>query len=127
MSTAIYTLKVGKRLFRLAADAMRAHSIAVQRFEPLTATVLKGLEDFLAAPDQEAKIAKSLAFDEAGDIRISLRVQLSHREVFNAARLRISGTDPEPASVRLTLAVGLVCIFSTAPHELAGTERLKVS
>jgi len=117
MSTAIYTLKVGKRLFRLAADAMRAHSIAVQRFEPLTATVLKGLEDFLAAPDQEAKVAKSLTFDEAGDIRISLRIQLSQREIFHAARLRISGCDPEPASVRLTLAVGLVCIFSAPSYE----------
>ncbi|WP_296222646.1 hypothetical protein [uncultured Sphingomonas sp.] len=111
MSQVIYTFRVGKRLFRLAADAMRAHSIAVERFEPISATAMKGLELFLEASNADEIVAKAKDFDEAGDIRMTLRVQQSQKELFQAARVRAGASEGEPAPTRFTLTVGLLSVF----------------
>lgn len=111
MSQVIYTFRVGKRLFRLAADAMRAHSIAVERFEPISATAMKGLELFLEASNPDEIVAKAKEFDEAGDIRMTLRVQQSQKELFQAARVRAGSSEGEPAPTRFTLTVGLLSVF----------------
>ena len=125
MSQVIYSFRVGSRLFRLATDAMRAHSIAVERFESVSATVLKGLEDFLSATNTEEIVIKAREFDEAGEINVTLRVQHSKKELFQAARARAGASSGEPASTRLTMTIGLISIFSGMLSTGSGTIPLK--
>lgn len=111
MSQVIYSFRVGPRLFRLAADAMRAHSIAVERFDSVSATTMKGLGDFMSATNLNEIITKARDFDEAGEIRVTLRVQHSQKELFQAARVRAGATLGEAATTRLTMTIGLLSVF----------------
>jgi hypothetical protein len=111
MSQVIYSFRVGPRLFRLAADAMRAHSIAVERFDSVSATIMKGLEDFMSATNPDEIITKARDFDQAGEIRVTLRVQHSQKELFQAARVRAGATLGQAATTRLTMTIGLLSVF----------------
>lgn len=51
MPQALYTFKVDHSLFRLAVDAMRIHSLATCGFETVSATSMKGLENFVVCRD----------------------------------------------------------------------------
>lgn len=127
MSQVIYSFRVGPRLFRLAADAMRAHAIAVERFDSISATTMKGLEDFLSATNPHEIICKAREFDEAGEIRVTLRVQLAQKECFQAARVHAGAALGEPATTRLTMTIGLLCVFPGIVSTLAETQTLKES
>ena len=106
---------------------MRAHAIAVERFESVSATVMRGLEDFLSASNPDEIISKAREFDEAGEIRVTLRVQLAQKECFQAARVHAGATLGEPATTRLTMTIGLLCIFPGIVSTGAGTYLLKES
>ena len=127
MSQVIYSFRVGPRLFRLAADAMRAHSIAVERFDSISATAMKGLEDFLSATNSDEIVTKAREFDEAGEIRVTLRVQLTQKELFQAARVHAGAASGEPAPTRLTMTIGLLCVFPGIVSTTEGTDSLKES
>ena len=127
MSQVIYSFRVGPRLFRLAADAMRAHAIAVERFDSISATAMKGLEHFLSASNPDEIISKAREFDETGEIRVTLRVQHSHKECFQAARVHAGAALGEPATTRLTMTIGLLCIFPSIVSTTDGTQSLKES
>lgn len=125
MSQVIYSFRVGPRLFRLAADAMRAHSIAIERFDSVSATTMKGLEDFMSATNPDEIITKARDFDEAGEIRVALRVQHSQKELFQAARVRAGATSGEAATTRLTMTIGLLSVFQGIVSTKDGTRSLK--
>lgn len=125
MSQVIYSFRVGPRLFRLAADAMRAHSIAVERFDSVSATAMKGLDYFLSASNPDEIITKARDFDEAGEIRVTLRVQHSQKELFQAARVRAGTPTGEPATTRLTMTIGLLSVFPGIASTTDGTYSLK--
>ena len=127
MSQVIYSFRVGPRLFRLAADAMRAHAIAVERFDSISATAMKGLDDFLSATNRDEVVCKAREFDEAGEIRVTLRVQLAQKELFQAARVHAGATLGEPATTRLTMTIGLLCVFPGIVSKSGGTQSLKES
>ena len=90
---------------------MRAHSIAVERFDSVSATTMKGLGDFMSATNPNEIITKARDFDEAGEIRVTLRVQHSQKELFQAARVRAGATLGEAATTRLTMTIGLLSVF----------------
>lgn len=125
MAQVIYTFRVGPRLFELAANAMRSHSIAVERFEPISATTMKGLEYFMATPDVGELLARAREFDESGDIRVTLRVQHSQKELFQAARVRAGADEGKPAATQFTMTVGLLSIFPHLTSKTDGTCSLK--
>lgn len=125
MAQVIYTFRVGPRLFRLAVDAMRSHSLAVERFEPISATTMKGLETFMAMPDVEDLLARAREFDDSGEIRVTLRVQHSQKELFQAARIRAGGEDGKPAATQYTMTVGLLSLFPQLTSRTYGTCSLK--
>ena len=125
MSQVIYSFRVGPRLFRLAADAMRAHSIAVERFDSVSATAMKGMEYFLSAANPDEITTKARDFDEAGEIRVTLRVQHSQKELFQAARVRAGGASGEAATTRLTMTIGLLSVFPGIASRTDGTFWLK--
>jgi hypothetical protein len=104
---------------------MRAHSIAVERFDSVSATTMKGLEDFMLASNPDEIITKARDFDEAGEIRVTLRVQLSQKELFQAARVRAGATSGEAATTRLTMTIGLLSVFQGIVSTTDGTCSLK--
>ena len=108
MPQAIYTFKVSESFFRVAVDAVRQRSLETRSFESVSSAAFSGLGRFLKDSTPCATIERARAVDEAGDIRVTLKVREPEREIFQEARSRIANSTSEPASTRFTLALALL-------------------
>lgn len=111
MSQVIYTFAFDKAVFRLASQAIRIHSHHTLSFESVSATALKGMDIFLSSPDPWALVEEAVSIDQPGDVRVTLRIPLSQKPVFQRARdLAVQYTD-HPVPTRLAFIISLLAVF----------------
>lgn len=111
MSQVIYTFTFDKSVFRLASHAIRIHSHHTLAFESVSATALKGMETFLCAEDPKALVEEAQELDIPGDVRVTLRIPLSQKPMFQQARdLAMQYTD-HPVPTRLAFVIALLAVF----------------
>ncbi|RYF11420.1 MAG: hypothetical protein EOO77_19400 [Oxalobacteraceae bacterium] len=111
MSQVIYTFTFDKSVFRLASHAIRIHSHHTLAFESVSATALKGMEIFLCAEDPKALVEEAQELDLPGDVRVTLRIPLSQKPMFQQARdLAMQYTD-HPVPTRLAFVIALLAVF----------------
>ncbi|MCM3681024.1 hypothetical protein [Sphingomonas paucimobilis] len=111
MPQALYTFKVDHSLFRLAVDAMRIHSLATCGFETVSATSMKGLENFVVCRDPAPFVHEARDADIPGPIRVTLRIQMHQNDLFQRARAHAGDASGSPAPIRLTFIIGLLAAF----------------
>ena len=111
MSQVIYTFTFDKSVFRLASHAIRIHSHHTLAFESVSATALKGMEIFLSMEDPKALVAEALKLDLPGDVRVTLRIPLSQKPIFQRARDLAMQYADHPVPTRLAFVTALLAVF----------------
>lgn len=111
MSQVIYTFTFDASVFRLASHAIRIHSHHTLAFESVSATALKGMEIFLSAEDPQALVTEALQLDLPGDVRVTLRIPLSQKPVFQQARDLAMQYADHPVPTRLAFVIALLAVF----------------
>lgn len=111
MSQVIYTFTFDKSVFRLASHAIRIHSHHTLAFESVSATALKGMEIFLSMEDPKALVAEALELDLPGDVRVTLRIPLSQKPIFQRARDLAMQHADHPVPTRLAFVTALLAVF----------------
>lgn len=111
MSQVIYTFTFDASVFRLASHAIRIHSHHTLAFESVSATALKGMEIFLSAEDPQALVTEALQLDLPGDVRVTLRIPLSQKPVFQRARDLAMRYADHPVPTRLAFVIALLAVF----------------
>lgn len=111
MSQVIYTFTFDKSVFRLASHAIRIHSHHTLAFESVSATALKGMEIFLSMEDPKALVAEALELDLPGDVRVTLRIPLSQKPIFQRARDLAMQYADHPVPTRLAFVTALLAVF----------------
>ncbi|HJO66406.1 MAG TPA: hypothetical protein QF469_13835 [Sphingomonas sanguinis] len=111
MSQVIYTFTFDKSVFRLACHAIRIHSHHTLAFESVSATALKGMEIFLSMEDPKALVAEALKLDQPGDVRVTLRIPLSQKPIFQRARDLAMQYADHPVPTRLAFVTALLAVF----------------
>lgn len=111
MSQVIYTFTFDKSVFRLASHAIRIHSHHTLAFESVSATALKGMEIFLSMEDPKALVAEALELDLPGDVRVTLRIPLSQKPIFQRARDLAMQYANHPVPTRFAFLTALLAVF----------------
>lgn len=111
MSQVLYTFTFDKSVFRFAAQAIRIHSHHTLAFESVSATALKGMEILLSYDDPKALVAEAEQIDQAGDVRVTLRIPLSRKPMFQEARDLVMRYSNHPVSTRLAFLTALLAVF----------------
>ena len=111
MSQVIYTFTFDKSVFRLASHAIRIHSHHTLAFESVSATALKGMEIFLCAEDPQALVEEAQKLDLPGDVRVTLRIPLSQKPMFQQARDLAMQYTVHPVPTRLAFVIALLAVF----------------
>lgn len=111
MSQVLYTFKVDRSVFQLAVEAMRIRSLETGLFETVSSTAMKGLEIFVACDHPDELIAMAREADLPGEHRVTFRIQLHQKDLFQRVR-QLAGQDTaSPAPVRLTFIIALFAVF----------------
>ncbi|WP_342659151.1 hypothetical protein NPJ82_15960 (plasmid) [Sphingomonas sp. NY01] len=111
MSQVIYTFTFDKSVFRLASHAIRIHSHHTLAFESVSATALKGMEIFLSMENPKALVAEALKLDLPGDVRVTLRIPLSQKPIFQRARDLAMKHADHPVPTRIAFVTALLAVF----------------
>lgn len=111
MSQVIYTFPFDQSVFRLASEAIRVHSQDSLVFESVSSTALKGMENFLCSAAPASLVAAGLAADRAGEVRITLRIPLHQKPLFQAARDLAARYSDHSTPTRLTFVIALLAVF----------------
>lgn len=121
MSQVIYTFPFDESVFRLASEAIRVHSQGSLMFESVSSTALKGMENFLASSDPAGLVAAGLQADLAGAVRITLRIPLHQKELFQRARDLAARYIDHPTPTRLTFIIALLAVFHGTFTDCSGS------
>lgn len=112
MSQVLYTFKVDRSVFKLAVEAMRIRSLETGLFETVSSTAMKGLENFVICDHPGELIAMAREADLPGEHRVTFRIQLHQKDLFQRARQLAAHDDASLAPVRLTFITALLAAFA---------------